>query len=71
MDELSCIYSEEVEFYKVDIDQERELANVFGIMSIPQVLYVPAEGMPLLLPGLYPREEIMKTIDEFLLKTKK
>jgi len=71
MDELSCIYDEEVDFYKVDIDQERELANVFGIHSIPQVLYVPVEGQPILVPGFYPRENIITTIDEFLLKKKK
>lgn len=71
MDELSCIYEEEVDFYKVDIDQEREVANVFGIHSIPQVLYVPVEGKPIMLQGLYPRENIVETIDEFLLKKKK
>lgn len=71
MDELSCIFSDSVEFYKVDIDRERELAEAFGIRAIPQVLYVPVKGTPLLTQGLYPREEIVKTIDEFLLQKKK
>lgn len=67
MDELSQTYCDQVVFYKADTERERELAYVFGISSIPQVLYIPMEGKPLLLKGLYPKEEIVKIIDEFLL----
>ena len=68
MDELSQIYCDQVQFYKADTEREQEVAYVFGISSIPQVLYIPMEGRPLLLKGLYPKEEIIKIIDEFLLK---
>ena len=68
MEELSEVYCDQVLFYKADTERESELAYVFGINSIPQVLYIPAEGKPLMLKGLYPREEIVKIIDEFLLK---
>lgn len=68
MEELSEVYCDRVLFYKADTERETELAYVFGINSIPQVLYIPAEGKPLMLKGLYPREEIVKIIDEFLLK---
>ncbi|MBO4453646.1 MAG: thioredoxin fold domain-containing protein [Paludibacteraceae bacterium] len=71
MDELSQRYCDQVVFYKADTERERELAYVFGINSIPQVLYVPVEGKPMLLKGLYPKEEIIKIIDEFLLGKKK
>ena len=71
LEELSCIYSDEVVFYKSDTDRERELAFVFGINSIPQVLYIPVEGQPVLLQGLYPREYIVEMIDGFLLKKQK
>jgi thioredoxin-like negative regulator of GroEL len=54
-------------FYKADTERERELAYVFNISSIPQVLYIPMDGRPILLKGLYPKEEIVKIIDEFLL----
>ena len=47
------------------------LAYVFGINSIPQVLYIPVEGNPMLLKGLYPKENIEKIIEEFLLKSEK
>ena len=71
MDELSATYAGKVKFYKADIEQERELAQVFGISSIPQVLYIPKTGKPMLLKGLYPKEEIVKIIEDFLLNSGK
>ena len=71
MEELSQKYCDQVVFYKADTERERELARVFGISSIPQVLYIPVEGKPMLLKGLYPKEDIIKIIDEFLLKGNK
>lgn len=71
MEELSQTYCDRVVFYKADTERERELAYVFGISSIPQVLYIPAEGKPMLLKGLYPKEEIVKIIEEFLLESTK
>lgn len=69
MEEMSQKYCDQVVFYKADTERERELAYVFGISSIPQVLYIPTEGKPMLLKGLYPKDEIVRIIDEFLLKT--
>lgn len=67
MEELSQTYCDQVVFYKADTERERELAYVFGINSIPQVLYIPMEGKPMLLKGLYPKENIVEIIEEFLL----
>ena len=67
MEELSQTYCGQVVFYKADTERERELAYVFGISSIPQVMYIPMEGKPILLKGLYPKENIVNIIDEFLL----
>jgi len=71
MDELSETYKGKVIFYKADTERERELAYVFQISSIPQVLYIPVQGQPILLKGLYPKEEIVKIIETELLKKKK
>ena len=71
MEELSQTYCGQVVFYKVDTERERELAYFFQISSIPQVLYVPKAGNPMLLKGLYPKENIVQIIDEFLLGKKK
>ena len=71
MEELSQTYCDQVRFYKVDTERERELAGVFRINSIPQVLYIPVDGEPILLKGLYPKENIVEIIDEYLLKKPK
>jgi len=71
MEELSQTYCDKVKFYKVDTERERELAAVFRISSIPQVLYIPVEGEPMILKGLYPKENIVEIIDDFLLKKSK
>lgn len=71
MEELSEQYAGKVRFFKADTEQERELAYVFQISSIPQVLYIPMQGQPILLKGLYPKEEIIKIIDEHLLGVNK
>ena len=70
MEEMSQKYCDQVVFFKADTERERELAYVFGINSIPQVLYIPVEGKPMLLKGLYPKDEIERIIDEFLLGKK-
>ena len=68
MEELSQTYCGQVVCSKADTERERTLAAIFGINIIPQVLYIPVEGKPMMLKGLYPKEEIVRIIDEFLLK---
>ena len=63
MDEFSETYKGKINFYKVDVDKESNLAAAFGIRSIPQVLYIPASGKPNMQVGLYPKEEIVKILD--------
>ena len=68
METLSEKYKGRVIFYKVDTERERELAALFNISSIPQVLYIPMYGKPQILVGLYPQEQIEEIIEQFLLK---
>lgn len=37
-------YAGQVDFYKVDVDKEEQLAALFGIQSIPSLLFIPKEG---------------------------
>ena len=70
MDELAEKYKGKVDFYKVNTDKNRELSQVFGIRSIPSVLFCPGEGKPQMATGALPKESYVKTIDEFLLGEK-
>ena len=46
MEELSKEYNGKVRIYKVNTDEQRELAGLFNITSIPAVLFVPKNGKP-------------------------
>jgi len=67
MEELSEEYSGKVNFYKIDTDAEQELAGIFGIQSIPSLLFVPREGMPQMAIGALPKNKLKQAIDEHLL----
>ncbi len=68
MDELAEEYKGQIYIYKVDTQVERELASVFGIRSIPAVLFIPMEGQPQMSTGALPKETFKSAIDDFLLK---
>jgi thioredoxin len=67
MEELAVEYEGQVDIYKVDTEAQRELASVFGITSLPTVLFIPAEGKPSAQKGALPKESYKQIIDEFLL----
>lgn len=46
LEELAAEYADELYIYKVNTEEERELSSVFGIRSIPSLLFVPMEGQP-------------------------
>ena len=41
-----------IQIYKINTDQERELAQVFGITGIPAFLYIPINGKPVMMSGI-------------------
>lgn len=52
LDEIESEYAGKVLVYKINTDQERELAQVFGITGIPAFLYIPATGKPVMMSGI-------------------
>lgn len=68
LEDLAKVYANDIVIYKVDVDNEKEIAAAFGIQSIPALLFIPMEGKPTMLNGVYPREELEKNIKEILLK---
>ncbi|HUX21326.1 MAG TPA: thioredoxin [Spirochaetia bacterium] len=67
IEELSTEYEGKVNFYKVNTDEEQELAGAFGIQSIPSVLFVPKDGQPQMAVGALPKTSFKKVIDKELL----
>lgn len=68
IDELSKEYNGKVNFFKVNTDEEQELAGVFGIRSIPSLLFVPKDGRPKMAVGALSKEMLKKAVEEELLK---
>lgn len=68
LEELAAEYEGKINVYKVDTEAERELAAVFGIQSLPTVLFIPSQGNPSAQKGALSKEAYKQIIDEFLLK---
>ncbi len=69
IEELSEEYKGKVNFYKVNTDEEQELAGAFGIRSIPSLLFIPKVGQPKMAVGALPKESLKEAIAEELLVT--
>ena len=67
LDELYEEYGEEIDIYKVNTEDEMELAGAFGVMSLPTLLFIPIEGKPVISPGAPPKQMLKEMIDEKLL----
>jgi thioredoxin len=70
LEELSGEYAGKINIYKVDTEKEQELAQVFGIRSIPSILFIPKDGQPQMSMGAMPKESFKQAIEEVLLKSK-
>jgi len=62
IDELSIEYAGKINFYKVNVDDEQELAGIFGVRSIPSMLFVPKEGKPKMSIGALPKDALVDAI---------
>jgi len=66
LEELAAEYGEKIYIYKVDTQKEEELAAVFGIRSIPSLLFIPIGATPQMTQGVLPKSELKKLIDKLL-----
>lgn len=66
LEELQKEYGDNLVIYKVNTEDERELAAMFGIQSIPSLLFVPVGGQPQMAMGALPKSTFERAIDEVL-----
>jgi thioredoxin len=52
LEEIGNEYAGKIQVYKINTDEERELAQVFHITGIPAFLYIPSEGKPVMMAGI-------------------
>lgn len=66
LEELAKEYEGKLKIYRVNTDQEQELAAVFGIRSIPSLLFVPLNDQPQMAVGALPKDAFKQAIREVL-----
>jgi len=67
LEELSEEYEGRLQIFKIDTDGEAELSALFGIQSIPTLLFIPMEGNLMIQKGALPKAALKQVIDEKLL----
>ncbi|MFH1725008.1 MAG: thioredoxin [Elusimicrobiota bacterium] len=66
LQEIADEHAGKVDVYKVNTEDQQELASVFGISSIPTLLFIPKDGKPRMALGSLPKKIIEKGIREVL-----
>ncbi len=66
LEELAKEYEGKLRIYRVNTDQEQELAGVFGIRSIPSLLFIPLNEQPQMAVGALPKDAFKQAIKEVL-----
>ena len=63
LEEIAGKYNGKVYVYKVNVDNQQELAQFFGIQSIPAVLFCPMVGKPTMMTGSRPKEDFYTAVE--------
>ncbi|MDO5656681.1 MAG: thioredoxin [Flavobacteriaceae bacterium] len=64
-EELSKEYEGKIDFYKVDTEQEQQISGMFGIRSIPTIMFMQPDGQePQVLQGALPKAQLIEVIEQ-------
>ena len=61
-------YESKIKFYKVNIEEEPELASIFKVMSIPFVVFISKDGEANATPGAMNEETLKYYLDGLISK---
>lgn len=67
LEELAAEYGDQIYIYKVNTEEQQELAAAFGIRSIPTLLFIPMQGKPQMAQGALPKASLKEAIDKVML----
>lgn len=67
LEELATEYAGKIDIYKVDVDKEPQLAAIFGVQSIPTLLFCPMTAQPQIATGFMDKEALQQAISQVLL----
>ena len=66
LEELGEEYAGKIKIFKIDTEAEQELAGIFGIRSIPSLLFIPKDGKPQMAQGALPKPQLKEAIENVL-----
>lgn len=66
LEELQKEYEGKIDIYKVDTEDQQELAAIFGIRSIPSILFIPMGEQPQMAMGALPKESFVQAFQQVL-----
>jgi len=66
LEELQKEYDGKLNIYKVDTEDQKELSAMFGIQSIPSILFIPKEGQPQMAQGALPKDSFKQAFSDVL-----
>jgi thioredoxin 1 len=64
LEEIAAEIGEKAKIVKVNVDENGDLANQYGIRGIPTIIFFKNGQAAKTLVGLQPKQEILKSIDE-------
>ena len=67
LDELDKEYDGKIDIYKMDIEDEMEVAQQFNVMSVPTLVFIPTEGKPAIQAGAPSKDQLKEIINDRLL----
>ena len=67
LEEIATEYAGKIDVYKIDVDKEPQLAALFGVQSIPTLLFCPMKNQPQIAAGFMDKETLQRAIKEVLL----
>lgn len=66
LEELSKEYDGKINIYKINTEDQQELAAMFGISSIPSLLFIPKDDKPQMATGALPKQAFVDAIKDVL-----
>lgn len=64
LEELNEEYKGKVDVFKVNTEEEQKLAGLFGVQSIPSLLFVPKDGEPQMAQGALSKDSFKKAFSD-------
>ena len=68
LEKIAEKYYGRINVFKVDVDKEQELAALFGVRSIPSLLFIPMSEKPQMATGAMMQNDFERAIADILLK---